>query len=137
MSKIAISIQCDTVNEAQEILAKLNQTAETPKTAPKAKVKTSAPQPEVEDESEEMDFDISSNDAAGGDDEEMDFEEKPKAKTKAPKLTEKDVNAAAIKHAKANGRDKTLALLSKKFKVKSILELKPDQYADAVAALAV
>lgn len=84
---------------------------------------------EIEDDVEELDEEI----------EDEDDKPAPKAKAKAPakaaKLTEKDVNAAAIAHAKKNGRKATLTVLLKKFKVKSILELKPDQYASAIAAL--
>lgn len=69
-------------------------------------------------------------------DEAEEIEEQPKAK-KAPKVTEKDVNAAAMAHAKKHKKINTLALLQKKFKVKSIMELKPDQYAAAIAALKV
>lgn len=70
-------------------------------------------------------------------DEEIGFdaepEEKPKAR-KAAKITEKDLNEALKAFATANGRPKTLQVLEKKFKVKSILELKPDQYPAVLAA---
>lgn len=56
---------------------------------------------------------------------------------KSKKLTDKDVNNAAMAHAKENGRKATLSILAKKFKVKSILELKPEQYATVIEALAV
>ncbi len=66
-------------------------------------------------------------------------EEKPakKAASKAKKITDKEINAAAVAHAKENGRPATLAILQKKFKVKSILELKPEQYPAVLAALEV
>ena len=65
-------------------------------------------------------------------------EEKPAPKkAKEVKLTDKDVNAACMAHAKVNGRPKTMDILTKKFKVKSILELKPDQYQAVVTALKV
>lgn len=60
-----------------------------------------------------------------------------KAAKKAPKITDKDINSACLAHAKAHGRPKTLAILSKKFGVKSILELKTEQYADVLKALKV
>lgn len=121
-----------------------NQTSETTTTvaAPKkAAAKKAAPQVE---ETEEIDTDL----IGEGDDEETedaddalsfdseDEEEAPKAK-KAPKLTEKDVHAAAIAHAKKNTKAKTLELLQKKFKVKSIMELKPEQFAKAIEILKV
>lgn len=69
------------------------------------------------------------------DDEEVE-EEKPKAKTKkAVKFTEKDVNEACKAHAKEHGKAATLKILNGKFKVKSILELKPEQYAQVIAAM--
>lgn len=63
-------------------------------------------------------------------------EETPKKRAKAKKLTDADVNDAAMAHAKKHGREKTLKVL-KKFGVKSILELDQDQYAEVVKALAV
>lgn len=139
MSKITISIQCDNVVDAQKILASLETKTETP--APKAQKAPAKKAAVVEDE-DEMSFD----DAATEDAEEIldedviedeIVEEKPKAKkAAAPKLTEKDVNAAAMKHAKKYGRTETEGIL-KKFKVKSILELKADQYAAVIKALAV
>lgn len=57
------------------------------------------------------------------------------AKKKAAKITEKEVNAAAMAHAKANGRPETLKILKSKFKVASLTELKADQYAAFIAAL--
>lgn len=82
---------------------------------------------ETTDETDEMAFD------------EDEVEEAPKksAKTKAAKLTEKDVNTAALAHAKKHTRPKTLALLKKQFKVGSISELKPDQYGEVIKALKV
>ncbi len=63
-------------------------------------------------------------------------DEEPAAK-KTKKLTDKDVNAACMAHARKHGKAKTLALLAKTFKVKSILELKPELYSKAIAALKV
>ena len=62
---------------------------------------------------------------------------KTAAKTKAPKLTDADVNTACKAYAKVHGKPATLAILKKKFKVQSILELKADQYAAAIEALEV
>lgn len=59
--------------------------------------------------------------------------EKP---TKAKKIEAKDVNAAAVAHAKKFGRAKTLAILEK-IGVASVLELEPDQYASVIKALKV
>lgn len=67
-----------------------------------------------------------------------DFDTPPAKTTKAAKVTEKEVNAAAMAHAKANGGKKaTLTILKNKFKVASILELKPEQYAAVIKALAI
>lgn len=70
----------------------------------------------------------------GGD--ETEVVEEPK-KTKPKKVTSEDVNAAAMAHAKVNGRAQTLAILTKKFKVKSVLELKADQFESVLKALEV
>ncbi len=64
-------------------------------------------------------------------------EEAPKKSAKGKKLTEKDVNAACMAYAKKHDRKAALEILKKKFKVKSILELKPEQYADVMKALKV
>ncbi len=91
--------------------------------------------PTETDDDEAQDF--MADDDAG---EEIDDEPAPvKTKgTKAKKLTEKDVNEALMKHAKKTGdRKKTLAILVKKFKVKSVLDLKPEQYAEVIAAFKV
>lgn len=69
---------------------------------------------------------------------EDEVEEKPAKPAKgAKKFTDKDVNEAALAHAKKHKRKATLEVLQKKFKVKSISELKPDQYGAAIAALKV
>ena len=71
-----------------------------------------------------------------------DLEEEAPAKvatktTKAAttKLTEKDVSNQALAHSRKHGRPKTLAILKKTFKVGSLSELKPDQYAKVILAL--
>jgi hypothetical protein len=67
----------------------------------------------------------------------LDEEEKPKA-AKSKKITDKDVNAAAIAHAKHHGSKKaTLKVLKTKFDVESITELDEDQYAACIKALKV
>lgn len=86
---------------------------------------------ETEEETNELSFDD------GNVEEEEEVTAKP-AKGAPKKYTDKDVNQAAIKHAKANGgKAKTLKILEKKFGVKSILELKPTQYGQVIAALKV
>lgn len=59
------------------------------------------------------------------------------AKKAAAKTTQKQVNDAAMAHAKKHGRKETLKILATKFKVKSILELKDEHFAAALKALAV
>ncbi len=55
----------------------------------------------------------------------------------APKVTLKDVNAALVAYTKnhSKSKDKTVALLKKHFKVESVNELKPDQYAAVIKAV--
>lgn len=72
-------------------------------------------------------------------DEEDEEEEKPTPK-KAKKLTADDVNDACKLRAKRNGggkdgRNEVLAILKKKFKVTSVMDLKEDQYAKVIAAM--
>lgn len=64
-------------------------------------------------------------------------EETPAAPAKSAKITDKQVNTAAMNHAKKFGRPATMKILAGKFKVKSILELKPEQYGKVIAALKV
>jgi hypothetical protein len=54
----------------------------------------------------------------------------------AKKLTEVDVNAAAVAHAKTHGKKETFKILGK-FNVKSILELAEKDYAKVIKALEV
>ncbi len=73
-------------------------------------------------------------------DEEEDDAPAPKAK-KAPKVTLDDVNDACMEKMKALGgnkkaREQVVAILKKKFKVETVTELKPENYADAVEAMA-
>lgn len=72
---------------------------------------------------------------------EGDFMEAAPAKTKgkaaAKKLTVNDVNDACKAKAQATDRKTVLGILKKKFNVASVTELKADQYADVVKAMAV
>lgn len=117
-------------------------TTKTKKTAAAAPVaeeidEIEEPTDELTGDEEGIEMGASDEDEGFDDIEEEEIEEAPKktAKAKTAKVTEKDVNAAALAHAKANTRPKTLALLKKHFKVGSISELKPDQYAKAVQVL--
>lgn len=78
------------------------------------------------------------NEASNTPAEELDFmggaAEAPAATEK--KLTIDDINEACMKYAKVKGRPQTLELLQKKFKVKSITELKPETFGKVVEALA-
>ncbi len=87
----------------------------------------------VADEDDGVGFDVEDDEAM----EEIADEPAPKKSAAPKKLTDKDVNTAAMKHAKAHGRPKTLAILKKQFKVQSVLELKPEMYAKAISALKV
>ena len=113
--------------------------------------KIRAAAPVVDEETEELDMignDDDEETTTTDEEIEMSFDDveeevetpAPKAKaTKgngASKLTSKDVNDAALKFAKKHDRKKTLAVLAK-FKVKSIQELTPAQYADVIKALKV
>ena len=63
-------------------------------------------------------------------------EEAPKAaKGKAPKLTVDDVNDACMARAGRTNRADVLAILKKTFKVKSVTELEPSDYAAVIAAM--
>lgn len=57
-------------------------------------------------------------------------------KGKAAKLTIDDVNDACIERAGRTNRAEVLSVLKKKFGVKSVTDLKPEQYADVVKAMA-
>lgn len=122
-------------------VAETEMTVEAPQRKP-GRPKTKVAAAPVAEEPELMASEETETDAVGFDEASEDFAteetEEPKAKTaKAKKYTDKDVNTAAMNHAKTYGRPKTLAILSKKFKVKSILELKPEQYGEVIAALEV
>lgn len=77
----------------------------------------------------------------------FDEEEKPAKKAAAPakgtkkaatkKITLDDVNDACKAHAAAKGRDSTLEILQKKFKLQSVAKLKPEQWESCISAMAV
>lgn len=117
----------------------LSGMGKTPMTLPvKAKTtkKTKAPE-QMEMGTEEIDeLAAASDDAEETFEEFEELEEKAPAKKAPAKITEKMVHSAAHAHAEANGKKATVAILQK-FKVKSILELKPEQYAKVLQALAI
>lgn len=129
-----------------EVLTKLNAAVatwtKTGATAPaKTTKKVAAPIEETEDEELSLDAnDELADDMAFDDvpeyDEEVEEPAPKKTAAKAKKLTEKDVNAAALAFSKAKGRPAAMKVLAK-YKVKSILELKPEQYAKVIADLKV
>lgn len=59
----------------------------------------------------------------------------PKKVAKEKKLTVDDVNAACMKAAQSVNRAHVLGILKTKFKVKSVTELEPAQYAAVIKAL--
>lgn len=135
------------VDEIDQLQASASKAGASTTTAPKAKRKPPTATVETADD---LDLDLAgdeddlASEPANAAYDELSFdeeteEEAPKAKkTKAapaPKIG--DVNDAAKAHAKKNGREKTLAILTKKFKVKSVSELKPEQYAEVIKALAI
>lgn len=95
------------------------------------------------EETETTDDDDGDFGAEAGEDDtaEDDFDEPaPKKKaaakeTKAAKLTAKDVNAACKERAGRTNRADVLGILKKKFKVTSVTELKPEQYADVIKTM--
>lgn len=90
---------------------------------------------EDEDEEEESSEEEETEEASDDEDEEEDAPPKKKAK----KLTVDDVNDACKKKAAKiggkEGRNEVLKILKKKFKTTSVSELKPEQYAAAIAAM--
>lgn len=123
----------DIVAQAQMLIDADANTAVTTATTGKRgkKAKTEA----VEEETELLaDTETSEDEGQLGFD--MDEEEEEPTPS-AKKLTDKDVNTAAMAHAKKHGRKETMGILTKKFKVKSILELKADQYPAVIKALKV
>lgn len=104
-----------------------------------------------EDEEETVEVPVAEEDAPEESDEvEEDFDAPPvkakgKGKAKAKKFTSNDCNdaaKAAVKiftpslGAKA-ARDKVLAIMKKKFKIDSVLALKPEQYESFIASMEV
>jgi len=107
--------------------------------APKAKAKSKPKKvAEAFDDDEDEPAEDDGEDEAGEEDE----DEAPtaKAKSKPKKLTPDDCNDAAKALAKAiggkPGRDAVLKLMKKQFRTVSVSELKPEQYADFIAAMA-
>ena len=119
------------VSLAQKLVAEAD--AYTTTEATPTKKRKAAPPVEVEEPIDEETETLEATD----EDESFLEEETPPPKKSAKKLTEKDVNTAAMKHAKAHTKKETMKILTGKFKVKSILELKPEQYATVIKALAV
>jgi len=119
---------------------KIGKTSTTP-----PKTKKAAPVEEPEEiDADELSDELEAAEETTDDADEMGFDEeaeqeapKKSAKAKTAKLTEKDVNTAALAHARKHTRPKTLALLKSKFKVSSISELKPEQYSKVIEALKV
>ncbi len=88
------------------------------------------------DDDEESEEEEEEEEEEEDEDEEEEEDEKPAKKAK--KLTIDDVNDACKARAKGagkKGRDEVLSILKKKFKVASVTELKPEQYAKAIAAM--
>lgn len=141
--EIAVTLKGKTLNEVIEQAKALIEAGDEAAAGKTGKGKTgkraaAVEEPDGDDEEllgageDEADDDLGSFDDA---DEETEDDPPPK---KAKKFTDKDMNTAALLHAKANGgKAATLEILKKKFKVKSILELKPEQYAAAIKALKV
>jgi hypothetical protein len=141
-TQLQITIHGANLNElidgAKKFAASYETVTKTAPTTAKPATKKAAP-PVVETEDEDLMGDTEESEDAGFDDladEEAEVEQ-PKKSAKAPKVTDKEVNAAAMAHAKKHGRPKTLAILEKKFGVKSVLELKADQYSKVIEALKV
>lgn len=110
-------------------------------TTGRTSTKRAAPQQEPQEDNTDLDgLDASPEETTEVD--ETTFDEMPeeiappKAKAKT-KLTDKDVNNAAMAYAKKHGKPATMKILTGKFKVKSILELKPEQYQTVITALKV
>ncbi len=125
-----------------ERMEKLAGQAETK--APAAKKTKAAPVETAEESTDELENFGEEIEAAADEDEgdlgfdEMSEDEAPAPKaTKAKKLTDKDVHSAALAHAKKFTRPVTLKLLAAKFKVKSIAEIKAEDYGKVIAALKV
>ncbi len=109
--------------------------------APKKAAKKKAAAFDEEEEEEEIApaAKAAAKKTAASFDEEEEEAPAPKAK-KAPKVTIDDVNDACMEKMRALGgnkkaREQVVAILKKKFKVETVTELKPEQYADAVEAM--
>lgn len=109
--------------------------------APKAKKSKKAKAVDFDEEEDEESEDEDEDEAEASEDEDEEEEDEISVsklkKGKAVKITSDDVNDAAKECAVANNRAHVLGILKKKFKVKSISDLEPSQYADVIKALKV
>lgn len=151
MQEIQVTFKGATINEIAVqakafVMAATAPVTSVAKGAPGDVVKKAAPKP-VEIEDDEVpadDEDVLADDSAEDgsfddieDDEEIEAPPK-KAAAKTKEVTEQAVQLAAMAHAKKNGRKATVTILEKKFKVKSVAELKTQQQRSAaLAALAI
>lgn len=72
-----------------------------------------------------------------GDEDPIDMSElKQPKKTKAAKATVDDVNDACMTRAQETSRSEVLGILRRQFKVTSVTDLKTEQYADVIEAMA-
>lgn len=125
------------VETAREFQAKgqAREVAAAPVEMPKVpkKSKAVAAAPVVEEVQEDMFNDIEGD----GEDFDAPVVETPKPAKKAKAITSAEINEACLAYAKVKGRPATLAILSGKFGVKSVLELDAKQYPAVIAALKV
>lgn len=111
-------------------------------TAKKAQPKTKTVEASFDDdagadETESFDDKEPTDEIESTDDDE-DFTTPAKKTAKAKKVTVAQVNDACKARAKSGGkkgRDEVLAILKKQFKTESISEIKPERYADVIAAM--
>jgi hypothetical protein len=106
---------------------------EAPTTTTKTSKKAAAKAAPADDESADFSEETTTSD-------EDDFMAAAAPETKAAtkkKYTANDVNDACKAKAQASDRATVLGILKKKFKVSSVTELKPDQYADVITAMKV
>lgn len=141
-NKVSVSFSGPTMEEVQSAARKFlgldtGKTVETKRGRKPAQIEEPL---ELEPEGLDVDTNLVGADADLGlddsNDVNFDAEPEPKKSAATTKLTAKDVNAAALAHAKKNTRAATMKVLAK-FKVQSINDLKPAQYAEVVKALKV
>lgn len=150
MEKLAAQIKGAPVKAAAPVETEDEEVDETP--APKAKrgrpAKVKAAVVDDDDDFEEEDEENEEeevDDEEADDEETEDEEEAPapvKAKAKAKKITIDDVNDACKAFARENGggkagRDAALKILKKHFKVTSLSEIAPENYAKIIQLMAV